>query len=440
MRFSTLAQRARQSSFLRELASYAGSVLFMQAARFLLSLYGARSIGPTRWGVWILASVAVTYTPLLDLGVSNGMYRELPLWRGRGDSKQLGQIWNNSLSVFILTTALCLPALLLCAKFPVLQGIGGVLVYFIFFLLLSRTNEFFSTYARATGNFRCLSQSQFALGGILILSCFIYFRTGGRSLDDFLLVNIVAFGVSAAAMLRILPRSFRWSFNPSQLKRLINIGAPLALVNVAYALLSTADRWTVGVLLGVQQVGYYSLAGISWSALRLLPSIVSQQVFPRMGEAWGRSGSAAELRYWVRRQNVLGVLCSIPVVAIMVFLFPYFVERFMPAYKPGISAMQVLSLGFLLQPIGFGYANVLILADRQWAYLAIQLTALTLNIVLGVVFIKLGMSIVGAALGNALTFAVYALALWAYGSFILRDIDRRNMAPAVALANAAASS
>src|SRR6185312_1566786 len=120
----------------------------------------------------------------------------------------------------------------------------------------------------------CLSQSQFALGGILILSCFIYFRTGGRSLDDFLVVNIVAFGVSAAAMLRILPRAFRWSFNPSQLKRLINIGAPLALVNVAYALLSTADRWTVGVLLGIQQVGYYSLAGISWSALRLLPSIV----------------------------------------------------------------------------------------------------------------------------------------------------------------------
>jgi O-antigen/teichoic acid export membrane protein len=187
-------------------------------------------------------------------------------------------------------------------------------------------------------------------------------------------------------------------------------------------------------------VGYYSLAGISWSVLRLLPSIVSQQVFPRMGEAWGRSGSAAELRYWVRRQNALGVLCSIPVVAIMVFLFPYFVERFMPAYKPGISAMQVLSLGFLLQPIGFGYANVLILADRQWAYLVIQLTALALNIAFGVVFIKMGMSIVGAALGNALTFALYALALWAYGSSILKDIDRRNLTQSAALASAAAAS
>jgi O-antigen/teichoic acid export membrane protein len=100
----------------------------------------------------------------------------------------------------------------------------------------------------------------------------------------------------------------------------------------------------------------------------------------------------------------------------------------MPEFGPGITAMKIS----LAVPVFFGLAtvfvNMLTIVDRQFQLMLIRATVLVINIGLNIVFVKNGYGINGVALGTAVSFALYYLAVFFLGKSVLRKMSQTQSA------------
>ena len=66
--------------------SLSAGKLFQLMSKFILSITIARVLGPSQFGFWSMIELINKYSPLLTLGVSSGVKRELPYWKGKNDT------------------------------------------------------------------------------------------------------------------------------------------------------------------------------------------------------------------------------------------------------------------------------------------------------------------------------------------------------------------
>lgn len=191
-------------------------------------------------------------------------------------------------------------------------------------------------------------------------------------------------------------------------------------VGLLYGLLTTADRWIITSLLGVEQLGYYSLAIMAMGFLTMIPMVIAQQIYPRMAETFGNISSYPALKKWVLRQAIMGLSVTVPLLVGVYFIFPPIVERFLPAYAPGITAMKIILVGLLFLPLSRGFGNFLNTVDKQVYNMVVQGFAVLVNVGLNISFVRMGLGINGVAIGTSLTYVIYSTILSAIGFRIIR--------------------
>ena len=59
--------------------------LFLMGTSFLFNLVAAKLIGPQQMGEWQTISLISIYGMILTFGIINGMGRDVPYFRGKGD-------------------------------------------------------------------------------------------------------------------------------------------------------------------------------------------------------------------------------------------------------------------------------------------------------------------------------------------------------------------
>jgi O-antigen/teichoic acid export membrane protein len=193
-------------------------------------------------------------------------------------------------------------------------------------------------------------------------------------------------------------------------RRLASIGFPIMLAGLVFSLFVTLDRWMAISLLGPQRAAPYALASLLAAAMLVIPSVVSQQTYPRMAIARGQGAPARSLRGMARHQGLLAAALVAP-VAIGVALFAWIgIPLLLPAYVGAVPAVIVLAGGFLVLAYLTGYGNYLNVVGGQWRYLASQVagvgSALVLMFVAG-----LFLGLVGIALGMSAGHVVYGVVL-----------------------------
>lgn len=412
-------RRAQNSSLLKEFFLFSFSTLLLQASRFGVNLLAARQLGPSVWGLWYVLNLVLAYGSVVHLGVINAMNRDVPVFKGKGETAKVNLVQAVTLAVLVVTTTVSGIILLIGAvvwRGPLLRG---PLVMLALLFAATQVYTFLQMYLKSHGLFTKMSYQQVVFALLLPLSVVpltLTYRLAGFILGQTVVTVFVSLYILLSSGV-----NFRLIFDFREALRLMRVGLPIMLVGLLYTLLTTADRWVITAFLDVQQLGYYSLAIMMLGVLSLIPMVIAQQMYPRMAETWGRTNDPQAVLKWALRQAGMATIVTLPILVLLYFSASPLVSHFLPDYRPGITAMKITLIGPLFLALSGGFGNVLNTLSKQSYLLGVQVVAVWVNIGLNIVFIRAGWGIAGVALGTSVTFVVYGSSVAVLGLLLTRN-------------------
>lgn len=408
----------------REFGLFAASTVLYQASRFLFALAAARSLHPQDFTAWALLVALLVYAPSLLVGITNGMSRELPILIGRRSMGQAQRAIDGAWGGTMIVVGIILAGSLVVgaaadgsASFAIAVGVlsAGTIVF--------TTQQFI---LRSLLRFDAASAQQATFGVLALIGGATLAANGDTSFGAAaLLYGIPVLLTVGVGLIHARP-PIPPQIHLGEMRRLMAIGFPIMLAGLVFSLFVTLDRWMAITLFGPVEAAPYSLASLIAAAMLVVPTVVSQQTYPRMALARGRGASASELLRMARHQGMIAAGLVTPIaVSIAVFVWVG-IPVILPEYTSAAPATVVLASGFVVLGYLTGYGNYLNVVGGQWRYLAAQLVGVASAVALMFVGGWLW-GLTGIALGMAASHVIYGVVLRAAA---LRTDLRSDEAPA----------
>ncbi len=325
------------------------------ALRTVGGLLVARLVAPATLGLFNGIGLALQYAPFLQLGILNGLNRELPFFIGKGDRRRAEELAAAAQAWALVVGAAVFLVLLGVAGWHLSRGemwkaagwfTNAILAVFLFY-----SNIYLQTTFRTSHDFARLAlvnavENAFALALVVLVPLLDFYG---------LCIRLVLVAILSASMLyHWRPVRVRPTWNRSHLKHLLRIGAPIFVVGQIYAYWAVIDSTLVLRFTGTRGMGLYAVVLMVTSAIQVIPGAVSQVVYPRMAQYYGQDESIEGLIAVVRKPIIITALGLIPVTAVGWLVARPVVEWLLPAYTDAIPAIRwALVLPFVggFQPI-----------------------------------------------------------------------------------------
>jgi O-antigen/teichoic acid export membrane protein len=329
----------RSMAFL--VGSLAGGNLAAMALRMIGGLLIARAVAPATLGLFNGIGLVLQYVPFLQVGILNGLNRELPYFVGKGDRRRAEELAAAAQAFALALGGAVAVALMGIAGWYLARGraweaagwlANGILGFFLFY-----STTYLQTTFRTSQDFARLAlvnalESGFALVLVALVALLNFYG---------LCLRAVLVAILSAAMLHHwCPVKVRPTWGWSHLKHLLKVGAPIFVAGQIYAYWTVIDSTLVLRFTGTTGMGLYAVVLLATSAPQLLPSAVSQVVYPRMAEQYGRTNNLDELLKIVRKPIILSAIGLLPVIAIAEVVVRPAVQWLLPEYVGAVSAMR----------------------------------------------------------------------------------------------------
>lgn len=359
-----------RSSMAAIVAVFAGGNLLNMVLRLAGGILTARFAAPAILGLFNGMGLVLGYASFLQLGILNGLNRELPFYIGQDDTPQAeslaaaGQAWALIIGGFGAGVLL-----VLAVWFAVrgqLQLATGWATYAVSIFLLFYSQLYLQITYRTGGDFARMSVINVVQNGLAFVLVGLVWLFGFYGLC----LRLVLMGLVGMALLwywRPMKVGPRW--NRSHLIQLLKVGAPIFLVGQLYSWWIVLDCTLVLKFAGVKFLGLYQLSVMAGMAVETLPMAVSQILYPKMAEEFGRTGSVRRLVALSVKPVIATVLCMVPIVIACWLLLPMAVKLLMPNYANGIEAARwaiIVAATMTVAPVN----NVFNVVKRQDLYLA----------------------------------------------------------------------
>lgn len=344
------------------------SQMFANVLRILGGIIIVKLLMPDQLGMFNGYALILGYLPILQVGVANGLNRELPYYLGKGERQvaynfaAVAQFWE------ILLAGICCSVLFSLSLFYIFQhnyinGISclaytfavGHLFYGTYYLqILYRTNQDFNKLSLIT-----LIVSVVSFLSILFVWCWGYYGLCARL--------VVLSSVEFILLWKWKPIKVKAVFNKKMFLEIIRIGIPIYVVGIIFSLWATFQNTLVLKIGGVEQYGFFALAIMVQSSLEVLTNAVSQVLYPKMAYEYGKGKKISDILSTMRKP-ILVIMCFIlPSLVLIWFILPYIVDFLMPQYNQGVSAAQWTLPLVLLSVMGI-YNLVFNIVKRQQDY------------------------------------------------------------------------
>lgn len=347
----------------------AGGNLISSALRMVGGVLQARFVAPSVLGLFNGIGLIQGYTRFLQVGILNGLNRELPYYFGKGDHQRVkelasaAQAWAIVLGVTVAVSlnGVAVWYLIHGDWLPAAGWATNAITVFIFFyggLYLQATYRTAHDFARLS--FVNVVQNAAAVVLIVLIVLMNFYGMCLRAI------------ISALAGLAMLhywrPIPVRPAWNLRHLKHLLVIGLPIFGVGELYQFWQTLEGTLVLQQLGRHGMGLYAMVVVVFTTLEMLPMAVSQVLYPRMAEQYGRTGRLGGLF----RMSILPMLATaagmVPLIVAGWWLAEPLTRWLVPNYLEAVPAMQ----WSLLPPLAISVApihNVYNVARRQDLYI-----------------------------------------------------------------------
>jgi O-antigen/teichoic acid export membrane protein len=396
----------------------------------LLGLIGtiiqARYISPSDLGVFRTFGVVAGYLAFLQLGVFDGLQREIPLQMGRGNQTAAEQAASACLAWIMVVSAGCV-ALFLgwaihFACYSQWMQFWGCLSYTPA-ILVTLYGGYLGMTFRTGQQFVTLSKTSViqALAGILVLPLLPVMGYYGICLRASVISLTNLFLLHRWRPLKVRPRQ-DWPV----FWRVIRVGLPLSGIGYVYTSLWISVEGTIVLTwFGTQALGLYAVSVFIRTVVSQLVLNVSQVLNVKMCEHYGRSSSAEHTMRRIVMPVVLMSLGSLPLIAVGWLLLPWVVRGLIPRYVEATVLMQIF---LLMMPIA------LLKIPTGILWVSVRLLACLMSVLIGfgtflaTAFLayRMGFGSPGVAAAFIVGQVAYLLAAW---FFTLRVIvqERRNV-------------
>ena len=327
--------------------SLAGGNLVAMAMRLAGGILLGRLVAPSTLGLFAGIGLVLGYTSIAQMGVLNGVNRELPYQIGRGNVSRAhelaaaGQAWalvaGGVVSVCLLAVAawqLALGDLEQAAGWAT----NALLAMFSFY----GSNGYLSITFRTSSEFVRLARVNVVEAATSFAALSFVAALGFYGLC----LRVVIAGVTSTALLfrwrpvRVGPR---WSW--SNLRHLVVIGAPIYFVGQVYGLWTSVINSTLVLnYTGTYGMGLYAMVALGVAAMEVVPAAMVQVLYPRMAQEYG---AGRDIRYLVQIsvKPMLATCAGLAVVAAVGWFAAEPVVRFVvPQYVEAVPAIQLALL------------------------------------------------------------------------------------------------
>jgi O-antigen/teichoic acid export membrane protein len=322
--------------------SLAGGNLLAMAMRLVGGVLLGRLVAPSTLGLFAGIGLALGYAPIAQLGILNGLNRELPYFVGKGDAEQAkslasaAQAWAFAVGA-VAFAGFTGTSIWYLAHGQMYRAAGwfsnAVLAVFLFYGTLYLQMTF-----RSAHDFVKLARANVVegLGGLVGLA-FVAFM-GFYGLCVRLVLAAVA---STAALHRWRPVKVGPRWNWAHLKHLLVIGAPIFGVGQVYGLWGGVITSTLVLkYTGTRGMGLYAMVLVAIAALEVVPAAVAQVVYPRMAQEYGGGCSNRDL-VRIALKPMLATCAGLSVIVVAGwFAAGPLVRLVIPQYGDAVPAMQ----------------------------------------------------------------------------------------------------
>jgi O-antigen/teichoic acid export membrane protein len=337
------------------------------------------------------------------------MNREVPKLQGQGDYDAAKKIANLTFWFMLLVSGVFTLIIVILALVPGLFRHHTTLLCTSLLFFAMQLYNYFQLLLKCHIRFRAMSLQQlfFALATPVVVIPLSYFW----GLNGFILGQAIVALALCALIRQISPLRVGFPLQFQGSWPLARIGLPIMGAGVLYFLLTTIDRWVILKYLGTEALGQYTVAILTFGMVGLLPRVVSEQMYPRIAFQFGQTGDKQQLLPLIFRQSLMAGAVTLPVIIPLIFFLPTLVRHFLPAYVSGIPSAQILLTGAVFLPLASGIANFLNTVDKQLYYFVVQAVMLSVNVSLGIIFVKTGYGLTGVALAGAITYFLFVILL-----------------------------
>jgi O-antigen/teichoic acid export membrane protein len=309
---------ARRANVGALVAALAGGNLLSNGLRMVGGVLQNRYVGPEVLGNFNGIGLVLGFTRFLHLGVFNGLNRELPYYIGRNDQLRARELASAAQAWAIVLGVVVGVPFLAVAAWQALGGhymlASGWLANGVFgFVFFYATIYLPATY-RTSHDFARLSSVNVIQNAVALLLVYAVFAWGFYGLCLRLAVPVLL-GVLLLRRWQPIRVGPQWSL--PRLKHLLIVGLPIfAVGELGGPLWLLIDQALVKEFLYDRGLGLYSMVLVAGGSMELLPQAVSQVIYPRMAEHYGRTHDLPGIMAIAIRPTILLVAGIVPLAAL----------------------------------------------------------------------------------------------------------------------------
>lgn len=382
--------KIKSNSFLAAIIYRYFASLFLQLTAFIVGMVVSKILGPNMLGYWGLFHIVTNYYVFSNLGVTNGLTRELGLLIGKNERGSMKNNIGAASAVHIVfpgTTSL----ILIVYSFFLISPLSWV---FLFSGIVGFVQLYEETLIRITNAFEKhkmlagISVFRSLISFLIVIPLVYFFDLRGRMIAALILAII-----GLIVTYKYLPVPLSISFNKSHIINLISIGFPIALTGFLSASFFLVDRLVITKFLSIEDLGFYTFAFYLVTVVMNIKSNVAGILYQRQNIIFGADGVINKQRLFeVSKSSALfttdltGVLSGL-----ILIVFSFFVKYFMPEYINSIAITYIIVFSQVM-----GSINVFNTVGKHTHYLLIMVASLAINVALCVIFVNLW-GIIGVA-------------------------------------------
>ncbi len=382
--------------------------MVVMIAQSISGILVARFIEPTDMGIFLSASLVLTYVPFMSLGVNNGLNRQLPYLLRKEDISGSIVLTSTAWYSTLLSSWLILFVLLLFSLKYFLSGDTQLALAFVAVSIIAFCNlltNHLETLYRSEGLFVKLSKIKFIKALTAVLTIPVVYFLGFYGL----LVRAVILGLIYLVILnniRIINSGF--VFSKKSFKELIKIGFPIFIAGYIYSFFTSMDRLLIIQYLGTEELGFYMPAILIKSGLMVLPTSIFQVIYPKMCNVYGQTGDPKSLVRIALKPLPFLTIALLPIFVIGWFLVEPFINFVLPQYEKGITAAQWVVVLTYFQCLGI-HQDVLTILNKIPSFIIATCFGILMSLFLIPELMQTYAGVQGASMGQAFSILVINL-------------------------------
>lgn len=381
--------------------SLAFAEIVTKAIGALLYMVLARYLGPSEFGIYSIAISFVTiFSIIANLGVDPFLVKEIAR-----DPVKTAPLLQSAVTIKLLGSLTSYIAILSCIIFlPYNHITKSAILVFSFTIFFRAINDLFDSIYRGTQRMEMCALMRISRSCITvaIIFLFILFKkdilwiTASHPITGLILLSyFYAFSIRGTFF------TFSFSYNIENLKNLIWQSLPFLTLGVIHIISAKTDVIMLSFFTTTKDVGLYDAANQIILILLVLPSIVSQVLYPYMSKQYGQSrhGITRSVNLTTRYLSFIGIPTSILIFfgSEQIILRLYGNE-----FSTSFNILRVMSVGVSIAFIRSILSWVLVAIDKVNLMMKFGLVTLSLNILINFILIPI-YGAVGAAIATVIS-------------------------------------